>query len=336
MSQIQTYLIGGRMELVKKMTVLLLVVMIALVIYYGQSIKKELRAIQEENASLYQNYLNQTINHGNHVLSSMENLILENNNFIVDYKHKILNVDLAGKSGEIEFEVIMKEVGSNRSIVGQFEELGGTDSYPVEFERLEGLTYRTIINLDLDKNYKLQLYEVADDGATRQLNNNQISLHLYNEFYANRIQSLGSSTTTSADRIVYQHSFGFTGEKIEGADIDKVILEAMDEQQNVIAEFDITSSVVIRTNHNAELEDQYRLALASGQLAYEMTFQEYLAEFGYALEDTEAGIGTSSLQYSVEKTLTEADLPEYWDLITNGNYYFTLKVIFEDGIEIKM
>lgn len=320
------------MENIKKWAIVLLIVNLVVVIYYGQSIKKEIRAVKVEHASYFQNLSNQISNQGNNLSSSMEYLIRESNNLITEYKHKIVNTDLAQKRGDIEFEVVIKESSSNSKIIGEFKELDSTNSYEVEFEQIEGLTYRGNIKLALDKNYEVLIYEQMNDGATRKLNNSEISLHLYNEVYANRIQSLGSGTSTTADELTYTYSFRFTTDIIEGADIAKVLLEATDDKQNIIAEYDITSSISAGSFHSAQLADKYRLAVASGEIDAGMAFDDYAAEFGDEFVDTEQ----SYLEYSVEKRFTKDELDENWEMFSDGRYYFTVKVIFEDGIEIRL
>jgi|GEM_PF-2684095 len=320
------------MENIKKWAIVLLLVNMAVVIYYGQSIKKELRAVKDEQTSNYHNLSNQIITQGNNISSSMEYFIRENNNLIADYKHRIVNTDLTSKSGDIEYELVIKESSSNSKIIGEFKELDSNNSYRAEFEHTEGLTYRSKTTLALDKNYEVHIYEQMNDGATKKLNTSEIYLLLYNEVYADRIQGLGSGTVTSDDRITYEHSFKFTGDIIEGANIDKVILQVIDSQQNIFNEYDITNQVSTKTIHNAELEDKYKVALASGQLEYEMTFDKYVAQYGSELEEK----GHPYILYNAEKSFTKDELNEDWEMIRDGRYYFTLKVIFEDGIEVQL
>lgn len=318
------------MENIKKIAVLLLVVNIAVVIYFGQSILKEIRELKDTQSSQYVNLTHQVINQGNHLLGSIENLINNSINPIDGFKHSVLNMDPAEKRGDVEFELVINESSPNSKLIGELKELGGTNSVQVEFERLEGLTYRSIVYLALDKNYEVDIYEKTNDGATKKLNISDMAVHLYNEIYAERIQGLGSGTSSTADELEYRYSFRTTRELVEGTEIAQVIIEARDDQQNVIQEF--TSEASTGSVYSAELEDKYKVALAAGYIDPIMTFGEYAAQYGEEVGESDQPYEI----YYVAKTFTKDELSEHWEMFRNGSYTFTIKVIFEDGIEISL
>ena len=320
------------MDNLKKWAMLLLILNMGIVIYYGQSIKKEIRVNRTLNERQVQDITNQILYQSSQITQNIRTIINERDNLVTNFNYTILKTNDQLNTGEVELVITLKESSKNSNVIGEFQVLGSSQTYTVVFDKRDGLTYRGLIDIPLNHNYELNLYEQTENETNKQLNTTVYSLHFYNEFYADRISRLGSYTSTNGQRLTYKLEFKYANDHGFNKDIDKITLQFVNSRLDTTTEFDVTNKLSSQVTYDKQLEDKYKIAIASGEISSELTYNDYVQQF-HAQSSNE---DNQALIYYIDVNLTQDDLAEHWEDVMKGNYYFNTVVIFEDGIAIQL
>jgi len=229
------------------------------------------------------------------------------------FDYAITGADLARKKANVDVRLALQEVSSSAVIAVSLT--GEGQAQPIEqvLEPQGGMQYGGELELSLAHNYELTVWERSDAGQ-RQLSAGTLRLPLMDDVYHNRVMNASTGSGISDERLNADFSFVLRDLGIPGVELERVLLRIRQDGK-VFDEIDVTDQATPRSAFYGELEDHYKVALASGQIDSSVTLEQFARERGYDPEQQaptgEAGGPMQELRYSFAYDVEFAtDYPE--------------------------
>lgn len=312
----------------QKVIIVLLMINILLICYFGISITGKLDNRDDVLLNQINNVSNSVANLENSVSENIQSVLEARYNMIDTTEYKYANIDAVNHKATINLSVNLKTVKPNSRIYLAYSEIDANNVQEIEMTKKEGISYGASVEWNLNKNYQYDVIERIDGGGEALLNSNKQYLYLYNEFYENRVQMLGSGSGRSNEQLDLDYSFSVNDFGMEEFGLDRVLLEVGYEGK-VIDSIDITDRIASGTG--SDMIDQYKIAIASGEIDASMSIKEFEKNMGFRQEDKNDTRTYYSYTHSIHY---DTDYPEQdLDLTKAENMTIKLIITCKDGYQ---
>lgn len=314
----------------QKKIVLLLMINAVLICFFGISISKQIRQINTKNDMLAGQIkdIKNSIGYLDNRISNTINELNDRYNLVEKVDYKFTHIDSAGKKAVLDITAKLKAVKSNSKIYLSYCDVDSDNIQEVELAKKDGLTYGTYIELDMQNNYVYDIIERTEDGGEALLNTNRGTLYLYNELYDRRIQFHSSGSVREKEQSNFDFVFSVNDFGLDEFGLDSVMLELLYEDK-VIDEIDITDSISEYNYGIGLINEQYRLAVASGEIEPDTDIEE----FKKTVRPVSEGTDDPRKYYTYTHRINySTDYPELQlDSDKAGNINYNLIITCRDG-----
>lgn len=264
----------------QRIIIILLIINAVLISYFGITIKKQINTKNDMLIGLVSDVNNSIAYLDDNISSRIKSELDERYNLVdvVDYRFK--HIDSAGNKAVLDIDVKLKAVNSNSKIYLAYSEIDANNVQEAELAKKDGLTYGASIEMDLQKNYQVDVIERVDGGGQSVLNTHKQYIYLYDEFYRMRVQVHSSGSARSNEQIDYDFMFSVNDFGMDEFGLENVLLEVWYEDK-VVDKIDITDSIMKYSYSIIGLKEHYNIAIASGQIDPDMSMEDFkkLIEF---------------------------------------------------------
>lgn len=261
----------------EKIIIGLLILNMILVLYFGIKIRKDYKFLNQRLGREVVS-INNGIRNIEHSLSNrVENLLNNQKDRVSEATYSYLNIDSKNLIASLSFSICLKEVSPGGEVYLVYNVAQEPKTEEVLLQHAEGLTYKTQINLGLDKNYEYSLIEKTSDGGMKQLNTHKLNILLANEFYDQRVQMHEASGSYDDKSIEQSISFSVDNLGIETFSLKDVKLELFYEGK-LLESKTVTGNLI--SSKNGDYVERYNVALASRQIDESTTLQEFVDSQG--------------------------------------------------------
>lgn len=262
-----------------KALIILLAANLVVMIYYGNSIRNEIRHSRDMTTAGINNLQNRMTNMEYSIVSGIGNELKAQTDKVSSFDYTYDTLDPEGQTAALQVTVALKEVSPSGRIAIIYTPDSGGASTEAELESQGGLTYGARLELSMTNNYEVHVVEKTDGAGGSQLNAYPHRLPLYDDFYETRIMMTSSGTSMSQGRLDADFSFTVKDLDVVGTELEKVRLQVL-KGTELLEELDVTERVVQRDGNYAHIADKYKLALASGEIDDSVSLDQYAAGLG--------------------------------------------------------
>ena len=320
----------------KSKTILIVLVVNALaLVYIGYTLHGAVRSSNAEREAEFRMLQQQVQQLEYDILSSVRHELMIKDDVVKSFDYAWADVDIEQKQAKIELQVELTEVAAAAEIVITLNREGLDEPLQVVLEPQGGMRYGAEIELPVEHNYELSVWERSESGQ-RQLNVGTLRLPLYDELFNRRVDHVGQGHSMSDEQVGTEFSFQLKEPGIPGTGLESVVLH-IKRNGTLVDEIDLTGQVIPRPVAYIELEQHYKLAIASGQIDESVTLEQFAMDQGIVPEsqgpDDMTGEHSSYVQYSISHTIHYAtDYPELeLDSESAKQLDFEWQLHFEDG-----
>lgn len=247
----------------QKFIIILLVINLIVVSYFGVTIKNKIEDTFWNIESQVQNVRTAVYNIDNEVKSAVSNALEQERNRVVEAEYDYQKIDSKAKKAVIYYSVKLKSVNANSKIFLAYNEENSTYCKEVEMKKINGLTYGVVVDLSLEKNYEYDIIERSDNGAEAVLNTRRYNCSLYDEFFEYRVMENNYGAGKSEDSANFHMYFSVNDFDLSDNAVDNVELKVYYDNK-VIKQEDITDKVIVGADQEAL--EKYYIAVASGEI----------------------------------------------------------------------
>jgi len=271
------------------------------------------------------------------IISGVRSELIAQADKVEQLDYSITGADLAQKKANIGIQLALKEVSSSAVIAVSVTSDGQSQPTEQVLEHQGGMQYGAELELSLEQNYELTVWEKSGAGQKR-LNVETLWLPLMDDVYRNRVANASMGTGISDERLNADYSFVLRDLGIPGTELERALLRIRQDGE-VYDEIDVTQQTTPRPGQYGEIEDHYKIAIASGQIDNSVTLEQFARDSGYEPEQyvpvDQAGEQSGDAQYSLVHTIEFAsDYPELQlDSDSAGRLSFEWVLRFKDGDE---
>ncbi|BBI34278.1 hypothetical protein [Cohnella abietis] len=253
--------------------------------------------------------------------------------------YALTEADLVQKKAKVRLQVALKEMSSSAVISVSMRHDGQVEPLEAVLDHQGGMQYGTELELSLEHNYELTVWEQSDAGQ-KQLNVEMRRLPLFDDVYRNRVDNGSTGTGISDERLNADFSFLLKDLGIPGTELEKALIR-IKKGGAVYDEIDVTQQATPRSGQYGEIEDHYKVARASGQIDNSVTLEQFARDNGFdpdqhvPSDKASAGETSPYVQYSLLYTIDFAkDYPELkLTRKSAGQLSFEWVLRFKDGYE---
>jgi hypothetical protein len=315
----------------------LLAVNMLVVLYIGYTINSAIRSHDNKTGSELRGLQQQVQLLESQIVNGISRELTAQADKVERLDYTLTGADLAQKKAKIGLQVALKEVSSSAVIAVAVRRDGQVQPLEAVLEHQGGMQYGTELELSLEHNYELTVWERSGAGQ-KQLNAETRRLPLLDDVYRNRVAKASTGTGISNDRLNADFSFLLKDLGIPGTELDKALLRIR-KGGAVYDEIDVTRQAAPRSGRYAEIEDHYKVARASGQIDNSVTLEQFARVNGFDpdrhVSTAKAGETSPYAQYSLLYTIEFAkDYPELkLNRDSAGQLSFEWVLRFKDGYE---
>lgn len=319
-----------------KTIIALLVANLLAVLYVGFNINAALRDNSNRTDSEVRMLQHQVQTLESQILNGISSALTAQADKVERFDYSVIAADLSQKKAKIGLQVVLKEVSSTADLSASLRREGQTDPLNVVLEHQGGMQYGAELELSPSHDYELTVWEQSDAGQ-RQLTAEARRLPLFSDIYTERVAEASLGTSRTDQQLNADLSFSLKDMGIQGAGIKEVWLR-MHKDGEVYDEIDMTwQAKPIAAEFYGELEDQYKIARASGQIGDSVTIEQYASNSGQAsaphvqVESESYSYARYELNYLIQY---DKDYPELkLDRSETDRLSFEWVLRFEDGYE---
>ncbi|MFC3770541.1 hypothetical protein [Paenibacillus sp. GCM10012303] len=320
-----------------KAIVTLLVVNLLAVLYIGYKHNGEIRRQSSQTDSQLHILQQQVQMLESQIVNGISRELTAQADKVERLDYELTEADLAQKKAKVGLQVALKEVSPSAVIAVSVRGDGQVMPLEAVLEPQGGMQYGTELELSLEHNYELTVWERSGTGQ-KQLNAETRRLPLMDEVYRNRVTKANTGNSLSNDRLNADFSFLLKDLGIPGTGLEQALLRIR-KGGEVYDEIDVTAQATPRSGLYGEIEDHYKVARASGQIDNSVTLEQFARDKGFDpdryVPTATAGEPSPYAQYSLLYTIEFAkDYPELKlnrDLAEQISFEWVLR--FEDGYE---
>lgn len=320
-----------------KAIVVLLVVNVLAVFYIGHTINTSIRN-SENNSRAEINRLNQQVQMlESQIFNSIRRELTAQIDKIERLDYTWNETDLVQKKAKIGLQVALKEVTSAAVIGVTISRDGQAQPLEVELKQQAGMQYGAELDLSMEHNYELTVWERSSAGE-KQLNATAQRLPLFDDMYRNRVEKASVGTSASNQYLGVDFRFLLKDLGVQGAELEKALLRIR-KGGAVYDEIDMTEHAKPNTGQYVEFEDKYRVARASGQIDNTVTLEQFARDNGFDpdrhVPTDRAGDPSPYKQYELRYTIRfDEQYPELkLDRAKAEQLSFQWVLRFKDGYE---
>jgi hypothetical protein len=307
----------------QKFIIVLLVINLIVVSYFGVTIKNNIEDSYQTINSQIQNVKTTVYNLENRISDTIEDALEQEKNRIEESNFKYQKIDIEAKKAVIYFSAKLESLSANSKILLAYNEENSTSCKEVEMKKINGLTYGAIVDLSIKNNYEYDIIERSNDGAEVVLNIHKKRCSLYDEFFTYRISNNNSGNGRSRQSASYNMGFAVNDFDLEEYGVDKIQLKVYYDDK-LIKEDDVTDKVI--SGIDQEAFEKYKLAVASGEIVSESV--EARAEYMSNIKSDDTKLDNYFYEFEiVYKDYPELDL----DMDKAENISIEMIVTCKDG-----
>lgn len=319
-----------------KAIVALLTVNALAVLYVGYSLHGAIRDSDSRNDSTLRELRQQVETLEGRITSGVKQELIARADKVERLHYTWSETDLTQKKAKVALQVALREVSASADIAVSLRRDGQAEPLEAMLKPQGGLQYGTELELSLEHNYELTVWEQSDAGR-KQLNAEARRLPLFDDMYRSRVEQPSRGTALSNDQLSAELSFLLKDLGIPGTGLKQALLR-IKKDGAVYDEIDVTGQATPDSARNAEMEDHYKVARASGEIDSSVTLEQFARDHHNASgpTDTAAAGGPSPytryvLRHAIEFAKDYPELKLTRD--TSGQLSFEWVLRFEDGYE---
>ncbi|MDF2543836.1 MAG: hypothetical protein K0S47_3554 [Herbinix sp.] len=303
----------------------LLLFLILLLVGINSSYKNKLSYL-EQQIQLTNSSLSSQMSQLSYTFGQMESNFNKSLSDIVSYGFTYEDLSAENNTVKLKMNFDVKELGAGSKFYISYTPLDEASYTEIEAQSVGGTSYQSELELSIDHNYKFNIIEKNKEGLTKQLNTEEITYHVYNDFKANRLEKLSSDFGVNDNQLNYNYFFinHTYGEEAFEVKTVEFYLYYGDE---VVYYEDITDQNLIENNEvkiNANsYDDPYVKEEVVGATATEMIVDKDMYQYNY--------------QISIPKKDLNEKYPELYneDLNYMGVLKSSIVITFQNGDTIE-
>ncbi|MBP1995475.1 hypothetical protein [Paenibacillus eucommiae] len=315
----------------------LLAVNILAVLYIGYTINAAILNNGNKTKAEFQSMQQQVQLLENQILNGISRELAARADKVERLDYTLTGADLAQKNAKVTLQVALKEVTSSAVIAVSLRSDGQDQPLEAVLEHQGGMQYGAELELSLEHNYELTVWERGDAGQ-KQLNADSRRLPLFDDVYRNRMISPSTGTGISNERLNAEFSFLLKDLGIPGTQLETALLR-INRGDKLYDEIDVTQQATPRSDGYAGIEEYYKVARASGQIDNSVTLEQFAHDSDFdpfqMVSIEKAGETLANARYSLYYTINfNKDYPELkLTRDSAGQLSFQWVLRFKDGYE---
>ncbi len=320
-----------------KAIIILLAINLLAVLYIGYSINSSIRSNNDQTAAELRELKQQTLQLEGRITDGIRRELAAQADKVERLDYALTGVDLAQGKATVGLQVALKEVSPSAIISVSVSREGQVEPLEAELEHQGGMQYGADVELSLEHNYNLTVWESSDAGQ-KQLNVDPRQLPLFDDMYRKRVEKESTGTALSNERLDADFAFLLKDMGIAGIELEQALLRIR-QRGELLDEIDVTRQAVPRPAGYGEMEDHYRIAIASGQIDSSVTLEQFARDNGFDPDQhvpaDQAGEPSPYQQYVLRHSIEfDKDYPEL-ELTREsaGQLSFEWVLRFKDGYE---
>ncbi|GAA3403229.1 hypothetical protein ACFFNY_06230 [Paenibacillus hodogayensis] len=315
----------------------LLVINMLAVLYVGYTTRSEIRGHDNNTGEELRRLQQQVQMLESQIVNGISRELTARADKVERLDYVLTEADLVQKKAKVGLQIALKEVSSSAVIAVSLKRDDQGQPQEAVLEHQGGMQYGTELELSLEHNYELTVWERSGAGE-KQLNAETRQLPLLDDVYRNRVVKASTGTGISNERLNADFSFLLKDLGIPGTGLEKALLRIR-KGGAVYDEIDVTRQATPRSGQYGEMEDRYKVARASGQIDNSVTLEQFARDNGFDpdryVPTAKAGDPSPYAQYSLFYTIEFAkDYPELkLTRDSAGQLSFEWVLRFKDGYE---
>lgn len=202
--------------------IILSIAVIVILLFHAYTDKKKLDKIEQQLQQVQSQVMNQN-NSFSYDINRLQESINESMSLINNYSFEYEGINTQENTVKFLMTFDLKEIHPNAKYYICHSPVAVNNFSEVEASASGGTVFTCSIELPIEYNYKFNIIEKTDEGGIKQLNNEEIFNHVYND-YANRTQINSFESGENEERITYNfslsnNSFGITDYEIKSVEL---------------------------------------------------------------------------------------------------------------------
>ena len=309
-----------------KQTIIIVLLIVNLVVSagFGIYLRNHFQAKNDSLSLQLQSLNNSLAGLSNSISLQIANALAGQDSLVNDVRYRYTSIDTAKKVAVLEFTVELQAVKPNSQVYLAIREVHAAEVQEVLLAREDSLRYRAEVELALAENFEYDIVERVEGGGEALLNSDKGYIDLYTEFYELRVQMHSGGSGRTQEQMDFDIQFSVDDFGLEEFSLAQVQLDLLHNGERLDS-VDITERVTSMSVQR-ELQDQYNIAIASGQIDLGMSLEDFATSIDYQVKEE------SRKDYSCSYVIDYADYPELkLDIDSAEAISYKLIVTCKDG-----